>query len=157
MASRREAVLGAVIAAHEVASVPSPNGQPATNKPTGLTVHRFPTRPLKKENFPAIAVFPERESVGEEASSKVVRTLEVALEIRVLAPADTAPSTAADPFSTWVEKALMADIQLGGVARSVSIIDYEIAAAEEDQIYVLATVRARITYSTHYQDPEQAG
>ena len=91
MNSIRERILLAVMAA----------ARPAAEG-LGATLHRSPTVAISREQCPALAVFPESETITERANDRVTRelTLRVVALARAVPPAS--PETDADRLLTAV-------------------------------------------------------
>ena len=114
----------------------------------GATLHRSPTVAMSREQCPALALFPESESITERANDRVTRELtirDVALA-RAVPPA--VPETEADRLLTAAHAALLADRNLGGLA--LGLREQECEWDVEDADAVAATIPARyaITYRT---------
>lgn len=147
MASRRELILQAVVAALG-----------ASSKPTGVAVHRYRTRPLERDALPALVVYPAvREGAVAETITRLDHddALERALRVRVEIRAEgEPPDEALDPLYVWVVKSLRADPTLGGLAQDLEEEAVSFDAAERDAVYAAAAVDFHVTYYTSEDDPE---
>ena len=114
----------------------------------GATLHRSPSVAISRELCPALAVFPESESIAERANDRVTRELTVRLVALARAVPPAIPETEADRLLTAAHAALLADRNLGGLA--LGIREQECEWDVEDADAVAATIPARyaITYRT---------
>jgi hypothetical protein len=150
MPSRREQVLQAVVTALG-----------AVGKPTGLTVHRFRTRPIEHDELPAIVVYAIGESV-KTAPGQVPRqgmadrTLRVRLECRVAVSDGTSPDAALDDLVAWGSEALMTDRRQGGLALRTDELESQWDAAEGERTLAAAAVDYAIQYLTTAADQSAA-
>src|SRR5574337_1845676 len=108
MTSIREQILLAVMAAVR-----------ATADGLGATVHRSPTVAIGRDQCPALVVFPESDAITERANDRVTRELTVRIVALARAIPPVAPETEADRLLTAVHAALMADLNLGGLALGI--------------------------------------
>ena len=108
MNSIREQILLAVMAAVR----PAAEG-------LGATVHRSPTVAIGREQCPALVVFPESDAITERANDRVTRELTVRIVALARAVPPIAPETEADQLLTAAHAALMADLNLGGLALGI--------------------------------------
>lgn len=139
--SIREQILLAVMAAV----------RPAAER-LGATVHRSPTVAISREQCPALVVFPEGEAITERANDRVTRELTVRIVALARAVPPIAPETEADRLLTAAHAALMADLNLGGLA--LGIREQECDWETEDADAVAAAIPARycVTYRTLAHD-----
>jgi len=146
MTSIREQILLAVMAAVR----PTAEG-------LGATVHRSPTVAISREQCPALVVFPESDAITERANDRVTRELTVRIVALARAVPPVAPETEADRLLTAAHAALMADLNLGGLA--LGIREQECEWEVEDADAVAATIPARyvITYRTLARDLSSPG
>lgn len=124
-------------------------------KPTGLTVHRFRTRPIQKDALPAMVIRfggEDSERITHDGDEKNV--LRLLIETRVKVDATTPPDQGLDPYLNWLTTSLMADETLGGLANRIDKRHGEWDAAELDEIYAGALTEFDITYYTDASDPE---
>lgn len=141
MASRREAVVEAVVAAL--------NGP---GKPAALTVHRSRTRPVDKDDLPAQIVYLLSETIPTEYGVPAVdRELVLAVETRAQG---NPPDEALDEYLSWSVRALMTDFTLGGAAMRVTEQSTDWLAEELDKIYGAAQQRFLVTFRTRHDDPD---
>lgn len=148
MPSRRDAIIA------DVVSVLGGVG-----KPSGLTVHRYRTRPLTAEQFPAIAVYPASEQSGRAPTRWAGlsdRTLKLVCECRTSVGASESVDEVLDELTTWVVQAVMADPTRGGLAIETQDVEVTWAADEADRIYGGAAVVLEIRYLTAAGDPTAA-
>lgn len=123
-------------------------------KPSGLTVHRYRTRPIHRDALPAMVVYLLRDPKDQTirgAVPEAQRTLRVGVECRVEGePIDTQ----LDPLYVWAVRQLREDPTLGGLARDLQEAGTEWDAGELDKAYGAAAAVFEITYRTHLNDPE---
>jgi hypothetical protein len=148
MASKREQIILAFIAALEVASVG------ATTKPTGLTVHRSPLKPVAEDALPAQAVFWADDPAEEGDLEQMDHMLELVVESRAKAAAGQSPETALDPLYVWAVKAAMADPTLGGLALRVLERDSVPDLEQRSATFGALQTAFHIMYETLDADPE---
>lgn len=102
MASIREQIMDAVVAALDGAS-----------KPASITVHRSRGRPIDDDDLPATVVYLRREDTADRATALLDRRTIIALEHRVSGdPVDTQ----LDALLVWGTAAMQADPTWGGLA-----------------------------------------
>lgn len=135
--SIREQILLAVVAALRPA---------ATD--LGATLHRSPTVAITREQCPALVVFPESESITERANDRVTRELTMRITALARAVPPAAPETQADALLTAAHAALMADVNLNGLALGLREIECEWDVEDADAVAAAIPARYRITYRT---------
>jgi hypothetical protein len=135
--SIRDQILLAVVAALR---------PPATS--LGATLHRSPAVAISREQCPALVVFPESEAITERANDRVTRELTVRITALARAVPPAAPETAADELLTAAHAALMADVNLGGLALAIREIECEWDVEDADAVAAVIPARYRITYRT---------
>lgn len=134
-------------------------------KPTGLTVHRFRTWPIERDNLPAQVIYPATSAGGAVAESvdpfdgigNVARELRVRVESRVEVPEKTPPDSALDPLYLWAVQTLMADVTLGGLALDVQEEATSFDADEFEKVIAACATDFLVTYVTLREDPETQG
>lgn len=151
MPSQRERILQAIVARLD------------SDKLSGVTVHRYRTRPIHADKLPAWVVYPITAPAGEServarrpAGGKVDRTVNIRVELRVVAEPPQAPDEALDPHYVAIVKSLMGEPTLGGLALDIEERATSFDAAEHDQVYAAAATDFDVTYATAEIDPEQA-
>ncbi|AKJ30680.1 hypothetical protein [Caldimonas brevitalea] len=145
MTSVRERLLRAVLARLSAAVAPVP-------------VLRAPTSPVRRDDSPALLLFPETDAVTGHANALVDR----ALTFRLVAIARGIPDLdsafdVADRLVVAAHAALFADPNLGGLAIALREIDSEWDAEDADAGAVAMPVRYEIRYRTHAQDLTRPG
>lgn len=147
MASVREQILAAIVQRLETGA----------NKPAGLTIHRYRTRPIDQDKLPAAVVYVGANpgGVGEtvermDHDDGVERTLIVRIELRI---AGEPPDQVLDPLYVWTVKTLRADQTLGGLARELLERSTSFDAHAADQVYAGAAVDVAVTFATREDDP----
>jgi hypothetical protein len=135
--SIREQILLAVVAALR---------PPATS--LGATLHRSPTVAISREQCPALVVFPESEAITDRANDRVTRELTLRITALARAIAPVAPETDADQLLTAAHAALMADVNLGGLALGIKEIECEWEVEDADAVAAAIPARYCITYRT---------
>jgi len=125
-------------------------------KPTGLTVHRFAHRAIEKDNLPSIVIaHGGGVSVNDEVNNLVERTDLVRIAVQCLGSAATEPDDSIDPFLSWLDTALMADMTLGGAVNSVTMRPMGATeVAEEDRIYIRVVQDIQVKYYHLRTNPE---
>ena len=123
----------------------------------GATLHRSPPVAISREQCPALALFPESESITERANDRVTRELivRVVALARVVPPA--IPETEADRLLTAAHAALMADGNLGGLVLGIREQECEWEVEDADAVAVALPARYRITYRTLANDLSTSG
>ena len=114
----------------------------------GATLHRSPTVAISREQCPALVVFPESELITERANDRVTRELTLRITALARAIAPTAPETEADQLLTAAHAALMADVNLGGLALSIKEVECEWEVEDADAVAAAIPARYCITYRT---------
>lgn len=135
--SIREQILLAVVAALR-----------ASATSLGATVHRSPTVAISREQCPALVVSPESEAITERANDRVTRELTLRITALARAIAPSAPETEADQLLTAAHAALMADVNLGGLALGIKEIECEWEVEDADAVAAAIPARYCITYRT---------
>ena len=114
----------------------------------GATLHRSPTVAISREQCPALVVFPESEVITERANDRVTRELTLRITALARAIAPTAPETEADQLLTAAHAALMADVNLGGLALGIKEVECEWEVEDADAVAAAIPARYCITYRT---------
>ena len=135
--SVRERILLAVMAAVRV---------PA--QACGATLHRTSAVAIAREQCPALVVAPESDAIASRANGRVIRELTVRMTALARAVPPTAPETAADALLAAAHAALMADVNLGGLALGIHELDCEWDVEDADAVAAAIPARYRITYRT---------
>ncbi len=129
-------------------------------KPSGLTVHRFRTRPIDEDDLPAVAVYNLGETIQLETHDEpsVLRTLMIRLEHRVktLVGSADSPDKVLDPLLAWGTKGLLTDSALEALIISIEEVKIEWVAMEADKRYGGAAQDFSIEFSTNWDDQETA-
>ena len=114
----------------------------------GATLHRSPTVAINREQCPALALFPESESITERANDRVTRELTVRVVALARAVPPAVPETEADRLLTAAHAALMADGNLGGLALGIREQECEWDVEDADAVAAAIPARYAITYRT---------
>ena len=146
MTSIREQILLALMAAVR----PTAEG-------LGATVHRSPTVAIGREQCPALVVFPESDAITERANDRVTRELTVRIVALARAVPPVAPETEADQLLTAAHAALMADMNLGGLALGIREQECEWEVEDADAVAAAIPARYAITYRTLARDLSSPG
>ncbi len=146
MNSIREQILLAVMAAVR----PTAEG-------LGATVHRSPTVAISREQCPALVVFPESDAITERANDRVTRELTVRIVALARAVPPVAPETEADQLLTAAHAALMADLNLGGLALGIREQECEWEVEDADAVAAAIPARYAIPYRTLARDLSSPG
>lgn len=139
--SIREQILLAVMAAV----------RPAAER-LGATVHRSPTVAISRDQCPALVVFPEGEAITERANDRVTRELTVRIVALARAVPPIAPETQADRLLTAAHAALMADLNLGGLALGIREQECDWEVEDADAVAAAIPARYAIAYRTLARD-----
>lgn len=152
-ASIRERVATAIVAA-----VSGTGELGAAGMPAGLHVHRERTRPIEKDDLPAILLYFEDDEPLPLAKERfkaplTERVLNAIAEIRV-EPADgQSPDEAVDAFYVWLIQSLGADESFGGLAMGLMEGPVKWFSKEADVVYAGAAVHLAVHYRTTRLDP----
>ena len=141
--SRRERILLAIIATLD-----------AAGKPAGLLVHRSRTRPIEKDELPAMVAYLLAETAkrkGGEWGPVYQHAMRVRVECR---QAGAPPDRELDPLATWAVKALVGNQTLGGEATSVEYVEAQWDAEEANKVLAGAALDFVVAYETTAADPE---
>lgn len=146
------------IAAAIVAAVSGTGKLGAATKPANLHIHRERTRPIEKDDLPAILLYFEDEQPEPLAGQKfkaplTERSLNVVAEIRVIPDASQAPDEAVDAFYVWLMQSLGADETFGGLAMGITEGPVKWFSKEADVIYAGAALHLAVHYRTTRLDP----
>ena len=131
----------------------------AAGKPTGLKVHRFPTRALDRDDLPAMAIYHLVENVELDTHAPSVnRKLMIRIEHRVktLVTSEDPPDKTLDPFIAWGTKGLLANAALAALVISIEEKRITWEAFEADSLYAGAAQDFEIEYATVESDQETA-
>lgn len=128
------------------------------SKPTGLAVHRFAHRALEKDNLPAVII---GHGGGVRVNSEVNELVEhvdlVNLAIRASGSQDTEPDDIIDPYLSWADSSLMADLTLGGAVSNVVMLPAgETQVVVADWLYVQIVQPIHVWYYRTRTNPEAA-
>ena len=123
----------------------------------GASLHRSPTTAITREQCPALAVFPESDSIIERANDRVTRELTMRVTALARAVPPIVPETQADQLLTAAHAALMADVNLGGLALGMREIECEWDLEDADAVAAATPARYRITYRTLATDLSTQG
>lgn len=123
----------------------------------GATLHRSPTVAISREQCPALALFPESESITERANDRVTRELIVRVVALARAVPPAIPETEADRLLTAAHAAFMADGNLGGLVLGIREQECEWEVEDADAVAVALPARYCITYRTLANDLSTSG
>ena len=126
------------------------------SKPTGLTVHRFAHRAIEKDDLPSVVIgHGGGLNVNDEVNELVERRDLVRLAVQCLGSASTEPDDSIDPYLSWLDTALMADMTLGGAVNAVTMRPMgPTEVAEEDRIYIRVVQDIEVQYYHLRTNPE---
>jgi hypothetical protein len=118
IASKRNLVAAALVAAHEVANVAG--GAETITKPTGLAVHRFRQVPIEEDALPAQVISfsqnqPDRSHIDEN-----MNLLGIVIEHRIALDEGDIPDDALDPYLVWSHRCIKVDETLGGLCSQIT-------------------------------------
>jgi hypothetical protein len=157
MASIREQIIGAAVAALSVASITKRDGS-VVSKPTGLTIHRERTRPIEIDSLPAIMMYNDDDPPKPLAQQTfraplTEHQLLAALELRAQGSAGVSPDAALDPLYVWAILALGADETFGGLASGIEEGRTAWSSREGDVPVAAAKLSITVRYRTSRLDP----
>ncbi len=130
-------------------------------KPAGLTVHRYRTRPIERDDLPAQVIYPADSAGGTVAETladfdgvgQLERELRVRVESRIEVPEGTPPDSALDALYLWAVQTILADTTLGGLALEVREDATSFDAAEFEKTVAACATDFVVRYVTS-DDPE---
>ena len=102
-------------------------------------------------------LFPEADQITERANDRVTRELTVRITALARAIPPLVAETEADELLTAAHAAVMADVNLAGLALGVREIDAEFDIEDADATAAAIPQRYRITYRTLAADLSQLG
>ena len=158
--SIRLQAVNAVETALNAASVTLNAGTPneATyTKPAGLTIHRFPLRPLEHDALPAQVVYlldsPKPIARG---SGTLDRVVQIAVESRkAILLAGVPPDDQMDELEMWCVRAIMADETLSGVVHQIEEAETARRFTNKAEQFFGETAKVfEVDYQTLRNDPE---
>ncbi|WP_275719464.1 hypothetical protein [Ralstonia solanacearum] len=114
----------------------------------GATLHRSPAVAIAREQCPALAVYPESDAIASRANDRVTRDLTVRMTALARAVPPATPETEADRLLVVAHAALMADVNVGGLALGLHELDAEWDVEDADAVAAAIPARYRITYRT---------
>jgi hypothetical protein len=153
MISIREQVASAIVAA-----ISGSGALGATGMPAGLNVHRERTRPIEKDDLPAVLIYFEDEEPEPLAKERfraplTERCLDVVAEIRCVPQSGQSPDEAIDAIYVWLMQSLGADETFGRLAMGIIEGPVKWFSKEVDVIYAGAAVHLSVHYRTSRLDP----
>lgn len=158
MASRRAAVVDAIFAAVNAATVTNALLGATYTKPAGVTVHRSKTVPIEADQLPAMVVYRVAEEIltrDGPRPNKVKRGLRVRVECRAATSADGETlEDALDPMTSWAVQAVMASPTLGGLTDHVLEVSTDWAVADSNKVYGAAAVDFLVPFITAAGNPD---
>ena len=98
-----------------------------------------------------------RESITERANDRVTRELTMRITALARAVPPAVPETQADALLTAAHAALMADVNLNGLALGIKEIECEWDVEDADAVAAAIPARYRITYRTLAADLATSG
>jgi hypothetical protein len=118
----------------------------------GASLHRSPTVAIEREQCPALVLFPEVDQITERPNDRVVRqlTLKVVALARAVTPEP--PEPLADALLVAAHRAILADVNLGGLCLGIAELDAEYDVEDADAEACAIPQRYRITYRTMAAD-----
>ncbi len=123
----------------------------------GAGLHRSPTVAITREQSPALVVFPESDAISERANNRVTRELTIRMVALTRAVPPTSPETEADQLMTAAHAALMANLNLGGLALGIREQGCEWDVEDADAVAAEVSARYCITYRTLANDVSVPG
>lgn len=122
----------------------------------GATIRRQPTVPTDRAKLPALLVFPESESV-HRVNDRAERELVLRIVALAAGTNTETPEPIADRLLVAAHSALMADVNLGGLALNLEETDCDWQQDDADMEAAALPARYRVTYRTFAHDLTQKG
>ncbi|MGH1508460.1 hypothetical protein [Ralstonia solanacearum] len=114
----------------------------------GATLHRSLVVAIAREQCPALVVYPESDAIVSRANDRVTRELTVRMTALARAVPPATPETEADRLLVAAHAALMADVNVGGLALGIHELDCEWDVEDADAVAAAIPARYRVTYRT---------
>lgn len=119
--------------------------------------YRSPVAALSREQSPALAVFPETDSIRQRPNDRVEHELVVRIVAIARATGTEPPETQADRLLVATHLELMADATLGGLALGLRELDTEWDVEDADATACAIPARYEVRYRTLASDLTQTG
>lgn len=126
-------------------------------QPLSAVARRSPTAALSREQAPALAVFPESDTIRERPNDRVERELVIRVVALARATASEAPEIQADRLMVAAHRALMLDVTLGGLSLGLRELDCEWDVEDADATACAIPARYEVRYRTLASDLTQTG
>jgi hypothetical protein len=123
----------------------------------GASFQRSPTHGVRRDESPALLLFPESDSLVECVNDRVVRQLVVRIDALAREQDGVIAEVLADRLLVAAHAALFADVNLGGLALGIKEMDCEWDVEDADAVAALIPARYRITYRTLAADLASSG
>lgn len=120
-------------------------------KPTGLTVGRFRTKPLKPPCAGLYGIDQEVAPGSGGGNRLVIRIFRLFVEIRV---EGDPPDQQTDPIEVWVVKQVLSDPKLGGLCNSITEVRTKWSAEPGSTPIGAAMLEFLVHFQTLAKDPE---
>ena len=118
---------------------------------------RSPTTGIPREQSPALAMFPESDSIRQRPNDRVEHELVIRVVAVARATATDPPETQADRLLVAAHRALMVDVSLGGLALGLRELDTEWDVEDADATACAIPARFEVRYRTLASDLTQTG
>jgi hypothetical protein len=124
----------------------------AAIQPLGAKVLRSPTTGIPREQSPALAVFPESDTIRERPNDRVERELVIRIVALARASATESPEIQADRLLVTAHRVLMVDVTFGGLALGLRELDCEWDVEDADATACAIPARYEVRYRTLVSD-----
>lgn len=120
-------------------------------------VYRSPTTALSREQSPALAIFPESDTIRERPNDRVEREVVIRIVALARATVSEAAELQADRLLVAAHRALMTDVTLGGLSLGLRELDCEWDVEDADATACAIPARYEVRYRTLASDLTQTG
>lgn len=129
-----------------------------SGKPAGMTFNRFAHRAIEKSDLPnGVIAHGGGLRVNSEVNELVEHVDLVRIAIQAKGSQATEPDDTIDPYLSYVDSALMADLTLGGAVSKVEMRPTgETEVAVSDHLYIRIVQEIEVWYYRTRTDPEAA-
>lgn len=118
----------------------------------GVQIQRSPTLPIRREDSPALLIFPETEVIAQRANDRIERHLVVRVVALARETESEAAETIVDRLQVAVHAALFADSGFGGLCLALQELDCDWSIEDADATAAALPARYQLTYRTLVHD-----
>lgn len=126
-------------------------------KPADLIVHRLTFRTIENDKLPSVVVYDAGQAEPSDRGGTLVEnTMDVALALQIKGNQAEPPDDVADPYLSWLTRALMEDpATLDGAATLVKMGRREpTESVQTDRVYVRIVQHVTVTMHHRRDNPE---